>query len=439
MEKRFVVFIVLTMLVLTGHVFLQSIFAPPRPAQLGELPPDATAGNEPVDGPPGGTGDPPAETPVDETSTAGTPSRGEDDRVVAEPPDADVSPDELLSAADAEPQRLAFGSYDGAAGPLLAFVNSRGGALERVELVERTENGQLRYRDLEDKSGYLGYLGLTEVPGRGCRVNVVAAATPAALAVPAGENRGDTTGLVVGDVISAGSIGTAEPTVLTTPADLQRLLGATGPGDELRLVVERESGGTKSTIELVAKLAVRPFQVIRPEPAESSDSPPHPLSCLFSLTKVDGKTAPSAGAGGQDLARDGVWDVRLLDSPSPGVEFQLELPTGLELVKRFRLGEQESGGDETTRIPYHLDLELAIRNLADRERQVAYQLDGPNGLPLEGWWYAYKTHPVMFKAAGARDILIRHVGRRPAVGGLFGDSQSGQQDAGESCHRFDWK
>ena len=39
---------------------------------------------------------------------------------------------------------------------------------------------------------------------------------------------------------------------------------------------------------------------------------------------------------------------------------------------------------------YHLEFELRIKNLAaaGKARKLAYRLDGPNGLPHEGWWFA---------------------------------------------------
>ncbi|MFN2224513.1 MAG: hypothetical protein ACK2UH_18300, partial [Candidatus Promineifilaceae bacterium] len=81
-------------------------------------------------------------------------------------------------------------------------LNTRGAAVERVEL------SSPKYRDLEDKSGYLGHLGLSDEAG-GCRVGVVGPGTPAAQAVctksqvPPGLQVGDlilSVRRVVGDV-----------------------------------------------------------------------------------------------------------------------------------------------------------------------------------------------------------------------------------------------
>ena len=48
---------------------------------------------------------------------------------------------------------------------------------------------------------------------------------------------------------------------------------------------------------------------------------------------------------------------------------------------------------------YHLQLVIGIRNVGGSERQVAYQLDGPTGLPTEGYWY-------QTIGAGNRDVAV---------------------------------
>lgn len=393
MEKRFLVFIVLTMLVLTAHVFLQATFAPPLPPadEFAEVPPAAEETESPdtPEATPAEVVDPAPSTTASSVAEAGAPS------VSAEPQIAPVVWNSL-------------GSYDGTSGPLLVTVTSRGGALERIELVERTENGKLRYRDLENKSGYLGNLAFVAAAA-GCRVQVVGAGTPAALAEPISGS--EEAGLRAGDLLR--QIGPAGSLIdATSPADVSDLLDETRPGDEIQLLVERDG----ESIEFKVTLGVRPFQIVRPEPLTAGESEQHPLSMLLSLTSVGGQMLP--GESPQTAA----WTVHSLEGPRPGIEFRLPvvLPgaeTGsLELVKRFRLGDRVALGedeDEATnsqQAPYHLDFDVAIRNTGGQQQTVQYALDGPNGLPLEGWWYSYKTHPVMFKSAGARDILIYRQG-----------------------------
>ena len=60
---------------------------------------------------------------------------------------------------------------------MVVWFNSRGAAIECIAL------NSPRFSDLDDKSGYLGYLALTDEK-EGCRINAVGAGTPAATAVP---------------------------------------------------------------------------------------------------------------------------------------------------------------------------------------------------------------------------------------------------------------
>ena len=101
--------------------------------------------------------------------------------------------------------------------------NSKGAAIERVELTARNANGKLKYRNLEDKSGYLGNLALTIRREGGCIVNVVGDGTPAALA-----------GLSRGDVLLS-----VDGVPLNEPRELKQALSAKKPGESVTLLVER--------------------------------------------------------------------------------------------------------------------------------------------------------------------------------------------------------
>ncbi len=77
------------------------------------------------------------------------------------------------------------------------------------------------------------------------------------------------------------------------------------------------------------------------------------------------------------------------------VKFRYTLPEkGLEITKTYRLAEvpAESQKDENYQ-GYHLEFEIEIRNIsrAGESHKVAYRLDGPNGLPTEGAWYASRV------------------------------------------------
>ena len=51
---------------------------------------------------------------------------------------------------------------------------------------------------------------------------------------------------------------------------------------------------------------------------------------------------------------------------------------------------------------YHLVFDIEVKNVGDRPHKVAYRLDGPNGLPREGWWFAYKVSRTLGRRGLAR-------------------------------------
>ena len=78
----------------------------------------------------------------------------------------------------------------------------------------------------------------------------------------------------------------------------------------------------------------------------------------------------------------------------------------LKIVKRYSIDKAQKPGE----VPYHLNLQIAIHNLgAQPLSQVAYRLNGPTGLPLEGWWYSTKLNP-NWGGAGARDVVYKQTG-----------------------------
>jgi len=96
----------------------------------------------------------------------------------AEPAKPATEPRLAAQSPSSPDQWISLGSYaPDSPYALLVTLNSRGGAIERIELTERTQGGKLRYRNLEERGGYLGELVLTVAP-EGCRVNVVATVRP---------------------------------------------------------------------------------------------------------------------------------------------------------------------------------------------------------------------------------------------------------------------
>jgi YidC/Oxa1 family membrane protein insertase len=236
----------------------------------------------------------------------------------------------------------------------------------------------------------------------GCPVQVVGAGTPAAKA-----------GLKPGDQITA--LG-GKP--VRDAQALEDALGRTKPDQTVKLTVQRAG----KSIELSAHLIRRPLEVVRPEARM-----PHlfgleqrqfdairleddaPLSLLATIEQIDDekiasddeKAAPELK--GLDL-RTCNWKV--VEADQTHAVFRRTLPERrLEITKTYRLAKvpaiAQSDADAKA---YNLEFQIDVRNLDGKAHDVAYRLDGPNGLPREGAWYAIK---VGVKSGGLRDVVYQ--------------------------------
>ena len=406
MGKRYALFIALSTLILVAYFGARAILLPP-PAQQNKGDQQVVDKDDGQDGE--DTGDKGDQGAGDKGTEASTDENGSKTGGQDEEPDGggDQTGDTPADPPKPQyPQRWAtLGSLDPESPySALWIFNSRGGAIERCEL-----NSE-RYVDLDGRSGYLGPLALTDEPDGGCRVNVVGDGTPAALA-PSDEPSLPP-GLAVGDVILA-----ADGATLSTAADLESLLAEKRPGDELTLSVRRGDGDDATPLVFTATLRTQPLQLIGPE-WEVPDDPTsqHPLSLLLTL---QGKVGQKTVALQQPLDQN--WEMHTIAGSEPTVEFryvaqtaelkELDLEGPIEIVKRYRL--PAVGADEESpqaNLRDHLLVEFEIRNLAAAKQTISYRLDGPNGLPLEGWWYSNKVQPA-WSAAGARDVIWSSEGR----------------------------
>ena len=300
-----------------------------------------------------------------------------------------------LAAAPAEPsasagrERRTLGSLDPAAARMLVTLTSRGAAVERIELADE------KFHDQDDRAGHLGHLAASATAG-GCRLGVVGAGTPAARA-----------GLKAGDVIAAID-GTATP----DPDALRAVLAGTRPGRSVRLDVVRGDG----TLAVDARLDRRPLEVVRPEykaePVADPDASPHdPLSFRLSLESLDTRKRPPeplAEIPGLDLANVD-WQVEDVGDATR-VRFTRTLPGGLTLAKEYRLA---AGAEAEGDAGYGLELTVELR-ATGKDAVVAYALDGPTGLPTEGWWYTQRVARDWGSLA-VRDVAVRFVGKQGAI------------------------
>ncbi len=293
---------------------------------------------------------------------------------------------------------------------LLVTLDSRGAALQRVELA--------RFFDIEDRSGYLGIQDLEPTQG-GCRIDVIGAGTPAALASAVGQEGG----IRVDDILT--QIGD-QPVKL--PIDVTNFLSKTRPGQQVEVTVTRPVNGAATKLVFTTALTRRPLAIVNPEThieeiKDGKTISTDPFSLLMTIDTIGKK---SLAGDEEDLPgilspRVNNWEIS--NQGADFVEYKFPISarsakalgaTGkLELVKRYELKPLANAQpkDRAEQAPaYHLTLTIGIRNLGTEPVALAYKLDGLNGLPLEGWWYSVKMHPEMFAAAGARDVVYRFTG-----------------------------
>jgi YidC/Oxa1 family membrane protein insertase len=371
-ERRYISFIAISLAAILAGQALQTWLYPPKPRAENK---DAVQAGTDAAGLAGPPADPQAA-----------------DGGIASVPAAAAGADAEIAAAPSGPRvRRTLGSLD-AASParMLVTLTSRGAAIERIELADE------QFHDQDDRSGYLGHLAVETVP-QGCRIGIVGPGTPAARA-----------GLLAGDVI----VRIADAAVADVRS-LGEILAATKPRQRVTIGVLRDGG--EKTVEAV--LERRPLEVIRPEfrgqPVADPDGDRHdPLSFRLSLESRDGRKRPEpfAEIPGHELA-DVDWQSDAT-ADGAGVRFTRPLPGGLTAVKEYRLVPAAEGEDAGYRLS--LTVELRAAEAAGdagpaRESIVTYAIDGPTGLPTEGWWYAQRVARDWSNLA-VRDVAMRFDG-----------------------------
>jgi len=363
-SARLVVFVVLSSLILLGYPALMQKFFPRPPAaqKAGEAGKDQAAKDKAVDG-----------KQVADKQPAAKQADG------AAPP---VAPAVVAPVNQAPEQWATLGSADPASGyRMLVTLTNVGAAVDCIELNDSRypDTTHRETRPSEDFSGWIGYIGeTTNADPPGALVRVVGRATP-----------GDKAGLKVGDVITQ-----FNDRAIGNYVDYAVALKATRPGTPIKLTIQRS--GQSSQLDIVA--IQRPIRITH---AESSD----PLSFLLSVDSLDGSTVADGSneMAGMNL-RTGRWQTTVNENE---VVFTWPLAAqGLEIVKRYSVEQAPTDkvNDRNYRA-YHLKLAVEIRNRGMAQHTLAYRLDGPTGLPIEGSWYAQKISRQWWDAAGVRDMV----------------------------------
>jgi len=323
----------------------------------------------------------------------------QDGKLAGKAPAAADQPAALPEVADApvETEFVTLGSLDPASGyRMLVTLTNAGAAVRRAEM------SSARYLDSHDWNGYLGELELKNADD-GVQVQVVGAGTPAAEA-----------GIQPGDVIVAINQSKAPKTL--TVAAFKTALKKTEPGDSINLEVRRGDGKPQSK---EVKLVRRPLAVLRPEienyEMRDAEPPPgfvDPPSLLVTMASINGKTLNASESSRlAQLLEKSNWEVGEHNEKS--ATFRRVLPElKLELTKRYSLAAVPPNDREDPNFPgYHLKLDLDIRNTSEETQSIAYRLDGPTGMPLEGWWFAHKiSRSRWMGGAGLRDVVVRFDG-----------------------------
>ncbi len=269
MDRRFLLFLVAAWLTIVGYGWLVQFTQPPKPrpvaAKQAEAPkPDAKDAAKPADD---ATKDE-ATKKVEPLGNEKTVAEKQADTKSAKP--AVEQQIKAVAEPEAPEQWVTLGSADETSPyRMLVTLTNKGAAIARVELSSGL------YRDVDDRSGYLGHMiisGDGTAPG-GCRVQIVGPGTPAA---EAGMKNGDVIQSINGKPVS-------------DTASLNKLLARTKPGQTIQILVQRDG----KDLPLAAKLRRRPLEVIRPEDGD-------PLSMLLTLNQVD--QARLAVQSARDLA-----------------------------------------------------------------------------------------------------------------------------------------
>ena len=308
---------------------------------------------------------------------------------------------------------------------MLVTLSSRGATVRQIDM------NKPQYRDTQDSTGWMGQIVVEltdDMPEYGCPVQVVGAGTPA-----------ETAGLKPGDLIIQ-----FDNKEVKSFDDLRNVLLATKPNQTCKFYVQRGDAQEQLTV----KLARAPLAIVRPETsvtdfesyskltglhAYDAKSQP-PLSFGMTFAQIDNAELPPPECIDDDgrPARSGLDTPRdtAIENELPGVKLRSDhwklesanenevvflqyVPKSrLEVRKTYRLEPIADKSDPG----YALTLKIDVTNLGPGERKVAYLLDGPSGLPIQGAWYSTggKTGPDWGRY-GMRDIVYQLTGKTSGI------------------------
>ena len=317
--------------------------------------------------------------------------QNETEKPEAEEPAKRISKDDFVSIGSLNPSGV---------DRYLVTANKRGATLRRVELNfrnARKKDRRYKYRDMVFEGGYLGELDLEDTSA-GSVVRVVGKSTPADLA-----------GVKVGDVVTS-----LNGEAIVNNSDFQKVLAEkTKPKQTVELGLKRNGSPLTLNIDLTTK----PIELMRPEPGWIDPEFDFPESFVFSILKPH-QQLEKAWPDLDEQMRNGNWD--LVDTGDPNeIKFEFVLTKAalakhdvegpITVRKIYRLPSVAPEAiDELDSRSFHITLDIEVENGADVVQDLAFELDGPTGIPAETWWYGYKIHgrqTAIGSIGGARDIV----------------------------------
>jgi YidC/Oxa1 family membrane protein insertase len=416
MERRFVLFLLLAFIIFVGYsAFMQALNPPKKPQPKGEVAaknePHADKAKQAENG---------AEPANKEEAAKPAQPEAENKAAEQQKPEPEKKEEQVeanIQAAE-EPgpaeQWISLGSADhNDPYRMLVTLTNRGAALARVEL-----NSE-RYCEIDDRSGYLGNLVMDKTIEGDQPVQVVGPGTPADKAgIKVGDMIQEIDGKPVKSFISLENENSlAEKLALgQLPDEKKNILERTRPGQTVKIKLLRD--GKEMTVS--AKLTRRPLEIIAPENDD-------PLSLLLTMQQIDkDKIADDEKEKPVEVGRElkgvnlrtATWEI--VESDQTHVVFSKKLPKqDLEIIKTYSLvkvpADALSNWDYKA---YNLEFSIKIVNNGQTARKVAYRLDGPNGLPTEGWWYANKVSR-NWGGGGVRDVVVSVPQKPPAMVGCY--------------------
>ncbi len=389
MERRLLTFFIASTAFFLFYMSLRAMFAPPIPDQPG--PNQPLAGNEAAEVQDGAAQENPIGDPIEGTD--------DDSEDAKEPKKKEIARPDL-------PVWSTLGSFDPSEDFfLLVTLNSRGGGVERIEITERDERHQLKYRRVDTRSGYLGYLAAQDATSTdGVLVNVIGPGTPA-----------DQAGLQGGDVIVAFN---DQP--ILNRLDFEAQLLKTKPKQTVKFKALRS--GANEPVELSATLTQHPLDLVRLAKTGGVDQIQgnlSRLSCLITMAQAGRKSISVNEEAIPKLANPAslIWNAMSNNKGDDGeqnqvalhsVAFDLELSANeMEVVGGLPIKLKR--GYSLAPKSFVLEMDLEIENLGKQPQDLAYRLEGPNGITMEGWWYSTKICPNWFSGAAARDLVYNTV------------------------------